>query len=50
MRHKVKRVHFVGIGGVLRVVSRGPSRVLATGSERSRVAPAADTTTAGESE
>jgi len=43
MRHKVKRVHFVGIGGELGAGSRAPSRVYATGCECPREAPAADT-------
>jgi len=50
MRHKVKRVHFVGIGGATRAVSRAPSQVLATGCERPRVAPAADTAFMGDNE
>jgi len=43
MKHKIKRIHFVGEGGVLRAGSRAPSRSYATGCERARVAPAADT-------
>ena len=43
MRHKVKRVHFVGIGGAAASSEQGPVAGYATGCERPRVAPDADT-------
>jgi hypothetical protein len=43
MKHKVKRIQCVGGGGALRAGSRGPSRGCATGCDRQRVAPDADT-------
>jgi hypothetical protein len=43
MKHKVKRVHFVGIGGALRAGSGALSRFIATGCDRPRAALAADT-------
>ena len=47
MRHKVKKVHFVGVGGALRAESRSPSRGYAMGCDRPRVAPDADTAMVG---
>lgn len=41
MRHKVKHVHFVGIGGVAMSREQGPAGLLA-GCDRLRLAPAAD--------
>jgi hypothetical protein len=42
MRHKVKHVHFVGIGGAAMSREQGPAAVGATGCDRPRVASAAD--------
>ena len=41
MRYKVKRVHFVGIGGVAASRKQGPVAWCATGCARPREAPAA---------
>ena len=42
MRHKVKHVHFVGRGGAAMSREQGPAAFGATGCDRPRVAPAAD--------
>jgi len=42
MKHKVKRVHFVGGGGADTSRKQGPVAFFATGCDRPRVAPAAD--------
>jgi hypothetical protein len=42
MKHKVKHVHFVGKGGAAMSREQGPVAVGATGCDRPRVAPAAD--------
>ncbi len=42
MKYKVKRVHFVGIGGADTSRKQGPVAFFATGCDRPRVAPAAD--------
>lgn len=47
MRHKVKHVHFVDIGGAAASSEQGPVAGYATGCERPRVAPAADTAARG---
>ena len=41
MKYKVKRVHFVGIGGADMSRKQGPVALGATGCDRPRVAPAA---------
>jgi hypothetical protein len=42
MRHKVKRIHFVGRGGVAMSREQGPVTLEVTGCDRPRLAPAAD--------
>jgi hypothetical protein len=42
MKYKVKRVHFVGIGGADTSRKQGPAALGAAGCDRPRVAPAAD--------
>ncbi len=42
MRHKVKHVHFVGRGGAAMSREQEPAAVGATGCDRPRVTPAAD--------
>jgi hypothetical protein len=42
MRHKVRHVHFVGIGGADASREQGPVAGVAAGCDRPRVAPAAD--------
>jgi hypothetical protein len=44
MKHKVKHVHFVGIGGVAMSREQGPVTYGVTGSARPRLAPAAAAT------
>ena len=41
MKYKVKRVHFVGIGGTATSRKQGPVALVATGCDRPRVASAA---------
>ena len=43
MKHKVKRVHFVGIGGTAASRKQGPVALCAAGCDRPRAASAADT-------
>jgi hypothetical protein len=45
MKYKVKKVHFVGIGGADMSSEQGPAR--SAGCERPRVAPAADARSQG---
>jgi hypothetical protein len=45
MKYKVKKVHFVGIGGADTSSEQGPAR--SAGCERPRVAPAADAMNSG---
>lgn len=47
MRHKGKSVHFVGIGGAGASSEQVPVEGYATGCERPRAAPDADTTAPG---
>jgi UDP-N-acetylmuramate-alanine ligase len=42
MKHKVKHVHFVGIGGVAMSSKQGLVAAVATGCDRPRLALAAD--------
>jgi hypothetical protein len=42
MKHKVKHVHFVGIGGVAMSRKQGPIAASAMGCDRPRLALAAD--------
>ena len=44
MKHKVKHVHFVGIGGVAMSREQGPVTSWVTGCDRRRLAPAAAVT------
>ena len=41
MKYKVKRVHFVGMGGADTSGKQGPVTIYVTGCDRPRVAPAA---------
>ena len=41
MKYKVKRVHFVGIGGTDTSRKQGPAAICAVGCDRPRVASAA---------
>ncbi len=43
MKHKVKHMHFIGIGGVDMSRKQGPVAGVATGCDRPRLALAADT-------
>jgi hypothetical protein len=45
MKHKIKKVHFVGIGGTGASSEQGPAR--GAGCERPRVPSAADASEAG---
>jgi hypothetical protein len=42
MKHKVKHVHFIGMGGVAMSRKQGPVAAFATGCDRPRLAPSAD--------